>query len=86
MSKPVATKQTFHIPAAEQHVADLIELVAQVTGQTPSSWVYGTVMRRLKDVGLLDEQNKIVQAKYEAVLAELPPGQKDTKHEKNRST
>jgi hypothetical protein len=72
MSKPM--KLSFHIPADEHHISELIQLVCDVTGTTPSRWVYGTVLKRLKETGLIDEKGQTVRSEYQTLFEALPPG------------
>lgn len=75
-TKPKAAKQSFHIPASEGNIVELIELVSDVTGQTPSHWVYGTVIKRLQEAGLINDKHQTIQSEYDALVAALPPGAK----------
>ena len=79
-SKNQPVKISFHVPADEQYVAQLIQDVCDATGQTPSGWVYSTILRRLQDVGLLNQHKQIVQSSYKTLLETLPPGAKRRKH------
>lgn len=69
-----AIKMSFHIPAAESHVAELLQVVCAATGNTPSNWVYGTLVKRLQEVGLLDGNRQIVRAAFKELQGSLPPG------------
>ena len=77
-------KLSFHIPATEQHIAELLQTVCDVTGSTPSSWVYGTITKRLRDLGLIDDKNQIVRSEYRTLQEALPPGAKGKKNAKHR--
>lgn len=72
--KPNKSTTSFRIPEGESHVRDLINLVSEATGQTPSHWVYGTIVKRLTEAGLLDQNRQPVEEKIAEVRAMLPPG------------
>jgi hypothetical protein len=69
-----AVKLSFHIPAAEYGIAELIQLICNATGTTPSSWVYAAVTQRLRNNGMIDSSNRIIPAEYKRLQAALPPG------------
>lgn len=86
-AKQKAIKLSFHIPANEHHIFELIKLVSDVTGQTPSHWVYSAVIKKLTEAGLVDAKHQIIQSQYDALQAALPPGAERKKtNVKNRST
>ncbi len=78
-----ANKRSFHIPATEPHVQNLIELVADFKGTTPSQWVYQIVIKKLQEAGLLDEKHQIVMSKYQELMAALPPGALEKREKRN---
>lgn len=73
-TKQKAVKLSFHIPADEHHIFDLIQLVCDVTGQTPSHWVYNAVIKKLNEAGLINAKHQIIQSQFKALQAALPPG------------
>jgi len=87
-----ANKLSYHIPASDQHIADLLNIVCAATGHTPSSWVYGTIIDRLQGAGLIDKNKEINLSAYKELIGSLAPGileslrqRKDQKHAKHRS-
>mgnify|MGYP001580042750 FL=1 len=79
-TKNKAIKRSFHVPNAEAHVLEIVELIAEVTNQTASSWIHNTIMRRLREIGVLNADNQIVQSKLDPIVAALPPGSKQRRH------
>lgn len=69
-----AVKLSFHIPAKNHDIEELIQLICDVTGETPSSWVYKAVLHRLRNGCLIDSSNNIIPAEYKRLQAALPPG------------
>lgn len=84
MTEPA--KISFHVPASDRHLVDLIQLICDVKGTTTSAWVYDLVLNRLKTSGLIDSNNQIVKSAYETLQRGLPdaqPKKKEAPHGKH---
>lgn len=80
-------KLSFHVPATEHHVADLLGLVCDVVGTTPSRWVYGAVIEKLQKAGLIDASHQPIAAAMKELNAAMPPNaaKKKPKTKKRKS-
>jgi hypothetical protein len=70
-------KITFHIPARDLEIGEIVDMAAEALGCTTSEWVYRIVRQKLKSAGILDHEDKIQYGKVEQeLLPELPPASK----------